>query len=167
MLLEQGLPTEDVDALTIKIIEKRRVNEMEKHIIDEQTGWEYELKGEQYYPTGRVMRDGRLQPETVDEDNGPEKEIFIGVWGQRHLRYIREHNKRLYFDLFVSGRLSSYLAEIEAQAEDMFFRVVEEISAREGVTETLKLNNQMAWVQSSNNIYEQAMEIVNHELIYT
>ena len=108
-----------------------------------------------------------MQPETVDEDNGPEKEIFIGVWGQRHLRYIREHNKRLYFDLFVSGRLSSYLAAIEAQAEDMFFRVVEEISAREGVTETLKSNNQMAWVQSSNNIYEQAMEIVNHELIYT
>ncbi len=139
---------------------------MEKTIIDERTGWEYELKGEQYYPTGRVMRDGRLQPEMVDEDNGPEKEIFIGVWGQRHLRYIREHNKGLYLELFVSGRLNAYLAEIDAQAEDMFFRAVKEMSAREGVTETLKASDQMAWVQRSNSIRARATEIVNAELIY-
>ena len=139
---------------------------MEKHIIDEQTGWEYELKGEQYYPTGRVMRDGRLQPEMVDEDNGPEKEIFIGVWGQRHLRYIREHNKGLYLELFVSGRLNAYLAEIDAQAEDMFFRAVKEMSAREGVIETLKASDQMAWGQRSNSIRARATEIVNAELIY-
>lgn len=139
---------------------------MEKIMIDERTGWEYELKGEQYYPTGRVMRDGRLQPETVDEDNGPEKEIFIGVWGQRHLQYILEHNKRLFFDLFVSGRLNVYLAEIDAQAEDMFFRVVKEMSAREGVTEALKASDQMAWVQRSNSIRARATKIVNTELIY-
>ena len=139
---------------------------MKKIIIDERTGWEYELKGEQYYPTGRVMRDGRLQPEMVDEDNGPEKEIFIGVWGQRHLRYIREHNKGLYLELFVSGRLNAYLAEIDAQAEDMFFRAVKEMSAREGVTETLKASDQMAWGQRSNSIRARATEIVNAELIY-
>ena len=139
---------------------------MEKTIIDERTGWEYELKGEQYYPTGRVMRDGRLQPEMVDEDNGPEKEIFIGVWGQRHLRYIREHNKGLYLELFVSGRLNAYLAEIDAQAEDMFFRAVKELSAREGVIETLKASDQMAWGQRSNSIRARATEIVNAELIY-
>ena len=139
---------------------------MEKTIIDERTGWEYELKGKQYYPTGRVMRDGRLQPEMVDEDNGPEKEIFIGVWGQRHLRYIREHNKGLYLELFVSGRLNAYLAEIDAQAEDMFFRAVKELSAREGVIETLKASDQMAWGQRSNSIRARATEIVNAELIY-
>lgn len=136
---------------------------MEKYILDERNGSEYE----QYYPTGRVIRDGKLQPETVDEDNGPEKEIFIGIWGQRHLRYIREHNKRLYFDLFVSGRLNAYLAEINAQADDMFFRVVKEMSAREGVTEALKASDQIAWVQQSNNIRERATEFINHELIYT
>lgn len=138
---------------------------MEKHIIDERTGWEYELKGEQCYPTGRRMRDGRLQPETEDEDNGSEKEKPVGVWGQRHLRYIREHNKRLYYDLFVSGRLNAYLAEINAQAEDMFFRVAKEMSAREGVNEALKAKDQMRWTGLMNNIRNCATEIVNQEII--
>ena len=140
---------------------------MERYIIDERNGWEYELKGEQYYPTGRVMQDGKLQPETVDEENEPENEIFIGVWGLRHLRYIREHNKGLSFDLFVSGRLSTYLAEIDAQAENMFFRLVKEMSVREGVTEAMKTDDQMHWVGSMNNIQDCAREIVNRELIFT
>ena len=145
---------------------------MEKIMIDERTGWEYELIGEQYYPTGRVMRDGRLQPETVDadseteKDNEPEKEIIIGVWAQRHLRYIKQYKKNLYFDLYFSGRLNGYLAEIEAQAEDMFFRVVKEMAAREGVTEALKAENQILWVQRCNSIHNRAREIVNAELIY-
>ena len=145
---------------------------MEKIMIDERTGWEYELIGEQYYPTGRVMRDGRLQPETVDtddepeKDNWPEKDIIIGVWAQRHLRYLKAYKKNLYFELYVSGRLNGYLAEIEAQAEDMFFRVVKEMAAREGVTEALKVSDQMAWVQQSNSIRTRATEIVNTELIY-
>ena len=145
---------------------------MEKIMIDERTGWEYELIGEQYYPTGRVMRDGRLQPETVDadseteKDNEQEKEIIIGVWAQRHLRYIKQYKKNLYFDLYVSGRLNGYLAEIEAQAEDMFFRVVKEMAAREGVTEALKAENQILWVQRCNSIHNRAREIVNAELIY-
>ena len=140
---------------------------MEKTIIDERNGWEYELIGEQYYPTGRVIRDGRMQPETVDAGDEPEEEKYIGVWAQRHLRYIKQHKKNLYFELYVSGRLNGYLAEIEAQAEDMFFRLVKEMAAQEGVTEKLKAENQMAWVQRMNNIRERATEIVNRELIFT
>ena len=144
---------------------------MEKTIIDERTGWEYELIGEQYYPTGRMMLDGRLQPETVDADDEPEKENgpeeqYIGVWAQRHLRYIKQFKKNLYFDLFVSGRLNGYLAEIEVQAEDMFFRVIKEMSVQEGITEALKAENQMRWVGLMNNIQNRAREIVNRELIF-
>ena len=139
---------------------------MEKMIIDERTGWEYELQG-YYYPTGRVMRDGRMQPETVEkEDNKPEAKTSIGVWGQRHLRYIQKHRKKLYFELYVSGQLNSYLAEIETQAEEMFLRLVNDLSEQEDITETLKENNQMIWVQRSNNIYDRAREIVNNEIIY-
>lgn len=118
------------------------------------------------------MRDGRLQPETVDaddepeNDHGPKEETIIGVWAQRHLRYIKQHKRKLYLDLFVSGGLNGYLAEIEAQAEDMFFRVVKEMAARDGVTEALKAENQILWVQCCNNIHNRAREIVSAELIY-
>ena len=145
---------------------------MEKMIIDERNGWEYELIGEQYYPTGRVMKDGYLQPETVDADNGseedsePKEEKYIGVWAQRHQRYIKRHKKNLYFELYVSGRLNEYLVEIEAQADDMFFRVVKEMSAQEGVTEAQKAEDQLIWVQRKNNICERAREIVNTELVF-
>ena len=97
---------------------------MEKTIIDERTGWEYELKGDYYYPTGRVIRNGALTPSELPEDNGPEEEKPIGVWGQRHQRYIQQYKKSLYFDLFVSGKLNAYLADINAQAEDSFSRLV-------------------------------------------
>ena len=140
---------------------------MEKTIIDEWNGWEYKLIGEQYYPTGCVMKDGRLQPETADGDNEREEEKYIGVWAQRHLRYIKQHKKNLYFELYGSGRLNGYLAEIEAQAEDMFFRLVKEMAAREGVTEAMKADDQMQWVGSMNNIQDRAREIVNRELIFT
>ncbi len=139
---------------------------MEKTIIDERNGWEYELIGEQYYPTGRVIRDGRMQPETVDAGDEPEEEKYIGVWAQRHLRYIKQHKKNLYFELYVSGRLNGYLAEIEAQAEDMFFRLVKELAAREGVTEALNAEDQMRWVGLMNNIQNCARDIVNWELIF-
>ena len=140
---------------------------MEKIMIDERTGWEYELIGEQYYPTGRVMRDGRLDPKMVDADYEPKKEKPIGVWAQRHLRYIKQYKKNLYFDLFLSRWLNGYLAEIEAQAEDMFFRLVKEMSVREGVMEAMKAEDQMHWVRSMNNIQNRAREIVNRELIFT
>ena len=108
---------------------------MKKTIIDVLTGWEYELKGAQYYPTGRVMKNGFMTPSEIPEDNEPEMEKNIGVWGQRHLRYIRQFNKQLYLDLYMSGTLNTCLAEIDAQAEDFFFRTVKEMAAREGVTE--------------------------------
>ena len=138
---------------------------MEKKIIDERTGWEYELIGEQYYPTGRVMRNGVLTPESVD--NGPGEEMPIGIWGKRHLNYIRQHNKPLYLELALSGELNTYLADVDARAEDLFLRAVKEMAARDGVTEKLKAEDQMAWVQRMNNLRERATEIVNQELIFT
>ena len=139
---------------------------MEKTIIDERTGWEYELIGEQYYPTGRVMRNSVLTPSEPPEDNRPGEEKSIGIWGQRHLCYIRQYKKSLYFELFVSGKLNTYLADINVQAENSFSRLVKEMAAQEGVTEKLKAENQMAWVQRMNNVWERAMEIVNRELIF-
>ena len=138
---------------------------MEKTIIDERTGWEYELIGDQYYPTGRRMKNGRLQPETVDADNGSE-DPYIGVWAQRHLRYIKQYKKSLYLELYVPGQLNGYLAEIETQAEDLFFRAVKEMSVREGVTEALKVNDQMLWVQRMNNVRNRAEEKVNNEIVF-
>ena len=139
---------------------------MEKMIIDERTGWEYELIGEQYYPTGRVMRNGVLTPSELPEDNGPGEEKPIGVWGRRHLRYIRQFKKSLYLDLFLSGKLNAYLADVNAQADDMFARLVIEMAACEGVNEQLKAEAQMRWVGLMNSIRNRAMEIVNHELIF-
>ncbi len=138
---------------------------MGKKTIDERTGWEYELIGEQYYPTGRVMRNGVLTPEEKPEENEPEEEYAVGVWGQRHLNYIRQKKKSLYLDLYMSGRLNAYLADVDAQAEDTFFRLVKEMAAREGVTEKLKAEDQMRWVGLMNNIRNSAAEIVNRELI--
>ena len=140
---------------------------MEKTIIDDRTGWEYELIGEQYYPTGRVMRNRALTPSELPDDNEPGEKKPIGVWGQRHLRYIRQYKKSLYLDLFMSGTLNAYLADINAQAEDLFSRVVKEMAAREGVTEKLKEKEQMRWVEMMNNIRNRATEIVNTEIIYT
>ena len=138
-----------------------------KVIIDERTGWEYELKGEQYYPTGRVMKNGIMVPDEFPEDNEPADEPrAFGVWAQRHLQYIRQNRKRLYLDLYMAGSLNVYLAEIEAQAEDLFSRLVKEMATREGVTEKLKAEEQMRWVGMMNNIRNSAAEIVNNELIF-
>lgn len=98
----------------------------------------------------------------AEKENKP-----IGVWGQQHLRYLKQHRKVLYTTLLTSGKLDSYLADIDKQAEDMFLRLVEQMAKREGVTEQLKAENQMEWVCRMNNIRSRAMEIVNDELIYT
>ena len=90
----------------------------------------------------------------------------VGVWVQRHLRYLKQHRKVLYTNLLTSGKLNSYLADIDKQAEDMFLRLVKQMSEREGVGEQLKAENQMEWVRAMNNIRHKAMEIVNHEVIY-
>ena len=140
---------------------------MEKTIIDECSGWEYELKGEQYYPTGRVVKNGVMTPAEMPEENAPEEEsCSLGIWAQQHLNYIRRHKKSLYLDLYMSGRLNAYLAEINAQAEDLFLRTVKEMAVSEGVTEKLKAEDQMEWVGRMNNIRNRAEEIVSRELIF-
>ena len=90
----------------------------------------------------------------------------IGVWGQRHLRYLKQHRRVLYTNLLTSGKLNSYLVNIDKQAEDMFLRLVEQMAEREGVTEQLKAENQMEGIGRMNSIRSRAMEIVNAELIY-
>ena len=89
----------------------------------------------------------------------------IGIWGQRHARYLKQHRKILYYNLLTSGKLNSYLADIDKQAEEMYFRLVKQMAEREGVTEQLKAENQMEWVRRMNNIRNIAAEIINHELI--
>ena len=124
---------------------------MEKVIYDEKNGLWYELQGYYYIPCLKL----------------PEKEQqTIGIWGQRHLRYIKQNRKVLYLNLLTSGKLNSYLVEIDQQAEDMFFRLVKQMAEREGVSETLKAENQMEWVQRINSIRNRAIEIVNTGIIY-
>ena len=125
---------------------------MEKHIYNEQTGISYTLHGDYYLP------DLALPEE--------EKGVEIGVWGQRHLRYIKQNRKVLYLNLLTSGKLNGYLADLDKQAEEMFSRLVKQMAEREGVTEKLKVDNQMEWVGRMNNIRSRATEIVNADLIY-
>lgn len=139
---------------------------MEKHIIDERTGWEYELHGDYYYPTGRVMRNGVMTPGELPEDNDPEEEIPVGVWGMRHKAFLKENRRAFYSLKIAEGAFQRYLAEIDRQAEDMFLRLVNEMAAQEGVTEQLKAEDQMEWVRRMNGISQVTTEIVNHELIY-
>ena len=93
--------------------------------------------------------------------------VEIGIWGKRHLKYIEHHRPILYTNLLTSCKLSAYLADIDEQAENMFFRLVKQFAEKESVTEQLKAENQMLWVRKMNNIRNQATEIVNNELIYT
>ncbi len=98
----------------------------------------------------------------------PEEETEpIGIWGQRHLRYLKQHRKILYTNLLTSGKLNSHLAEIDKQATDMCFRLVKQLAEKECVTEQLKAENQMEWVARMNNIRNRAIEIVNTDLIFT
>lgn len=124
---------------------------MNKHITDEKTGISYTLQGDYYLP---------------DLVLPPEEEQPIGIWGQRHLRYIRQHKRLLYSNLLTSVKLNSYLADIDRQAEEMFFRLVKQMAERESITEKLKADNQMEWVGKMNAIREAATEIVNNDLIY-
>lgn len=96
-----------------------------------------------------------------------EKQANIGVWGMRHKRFLRENHRVLYANLMTSGKLVAYLNDIEQQATAMFLQLVKELAENENVTEELKAENQMLWVQKMNNIRNRATEIVNAELIYT
>lgn len=125
---------------------------MKQHFTDEKTGISYTLQGDYYLPDLKLPVEEK-QP--------------IGVWGQRHLRYIKQHRKAFYTNLLTSGKLNSYLADIDRQAEEMFSRLVKKLAEKEYLTEQLKADNQMAWVGRMNNIRSRAMEIINEELIYS
>ena len=95
-----------------------------------------------------------------------EEQRFIGVWGQRHLRYLKEYRRGVYLNLLTSGRLNDYLAGIEEQAQKRFERIVEQMAESEGITKRLKATDQVAWVGEMNNIWSRARAVVNAELIY-
>lgn len=95
-----------------------------------------------------------------------EEEKPIGIWGQRHLRYIKEHKRLFYVNMLTSGKLNSYLADINEQAEELFFRMVKQLAEKEGITEELKSADQIAWVGAMNNIQARAREIVYTDIIY-
>ena len=125
---------------------------MEQYIYNEQNGLWYELRGNYYIPC--------LELPTENEER------HIGVWGQRHLRYIREHKKALYTSLLTNGKLQSYLADVEEQAQELFDRLMKQRTEREGITETLKADNQMEWVQRMNALRSAVIETVNAEVIF-
>lgn len=124
---------------------------MEKYKYDENNGLWYELQGNYYLPCLKL-------PE--------EEQVHIGIWGQRHLNYLRENKRVLLSSLQLSGKLNSYLADIDKQAEYMCSRLVKQMAEREDITEQLKAENQMEWVRQMNNLRNRANEIVLHELIY-
>lgn len=123
---------------------------MEKFITDERTGLKYELVGDYYL---------------IADDDEPE-ECPIGIWGQRHLRYLKQHHKTVYAELLTSGKLSSYLANLNEQAGEMFSRLVKELAEKNGITETLKAENQMLWVQLMNAARKTATELVQADIIF-
>lgn len=92
--------------------------------------------------------------------------VEIGIWGRRHERYIKQYHKIRYFNLLTSCNLTAYLADIDREATEMYNRLIQQFSKQEGITEQLKAENQMMWVQRMNNICNRAMEIVNNELIF-
>ena len=124
---------------------------MDKYIYDEKNGLWYALQGDYYLPCLKLPK---------------EESRHIGIWGKRHLRYLKQHRKVLYSELLISGKLNDYLADINEQAEEMFSRLVKQLAEKEGLTEVLKAENQMLWVQKMNNIRTAAMEVVSNDLIY-
>ena len=120
----------------------------------------FEKQGGTYTQVGDYMLPDLLPAEE-------EKESNIGVWGMRHKRYLKQNHKVCYYNLLTSGKLNSYLADIEQQAQQLFLRQVKDLAEKENITEKLKSENQMLWVQKMNNIRNQATEIVNAEIIYT
>ena len=124
---------------------------MDKYIYDEKNGLWYELQGDYYLPCLKLPK---------------EESRHIGIWGKRHLRYLKQHRKVLYSELLISGKLNNYLADLNEQAEELFSRLVKQLAEKEGLTEALKAENQMLWVQKMNNIHNAAMEVVSNDLIY-
>ena len=123
---------------------------MEKFNTDERTGLRYELVGDYYLIAG---------------DDEPEEQHTIGIWGQRHLRYLKEHRRVLYANLLTTDKLNGYLADVNQQAEEIFARLTKQMAAAEGITEGLKTTDQMKWVRWMNSIRNRATDIVNSEII--
>ena len=124
---------------------------MEKYKFDKNNGLWYESQGDYYLPCLKL-------PE--------EEQAHIGIWGQRHLRYLKKHHRVCYANLLTSGKLNGYLVDIDRQAEEMFFRLVNQMAEAEGITEKLKAANSMEWVRKLNSIRYRAVEITTSELIY-
>ena len=124
---------------------------MEKYIYNEQNGLWYELQGDYYIPC--LVLD--------EEDTQP-----IGMWGRKHLRYIKEHRPLIYTTLLLSGKMNSHLAKIDNRATEMYDLLMKQLAEKEGITEQLKAQNQMAWVGAMNNTRNAAEEIVNAEVIF-
>ena len=124
---------------------------MDKYIFDESNGLWYELQGDYYIPC-LILSEEETQP--------------IGLWGQRHKQYLKEHRHIVYTTMLIDGTLNRYLADINQQAEQMFHRLIDEMAQKQGVTEQLKAENQMEWVQQMNACKAQAEEIVKFDLIY-
>jgi hypothetical protein len=124
---------------------------MDKYIYNEKNGLWYEVQGDYDHPCLKLPK---------------EESRHIGIWGQRHLRYLKQHRKGLYSELLISGKLNDYLADLNEQAEELFPRLVKQLAEKEGVTEAIKAENQMLWVQRMNSIRSAAMEVVSNDLIY-
>jgi len=124
---------------------------VEKYKFDENNGLWYELQGDYYLPCLKL-------PE--------EEQAYIGIWGQRHRRHLKEYHRVRYANLLTSGKLNGYLVDIDRQAEEMFERLIKQMAEREGVTEQLKAANSIEWVRKMNSIRGRAVEITNSELIY-
>ena len=125
---------------------------MKRFVTDERTGLKYELVGDYYLIAG---------------EDGPEEDQPIGIWGQRHLRYLKEHHRVRYANLLTSGALNAYLADIDRQTENLFLRLEKQMADAEDITETLKADDQMEWVRRMNSCRDRASEIVYHQVIYT
>lgn len=124
---------------------------MEKYIYDENNGLWYELQGDYYIPCLKLP---------------DEEQIEIGIWGQRHLEYIKHHRKGFYTSLVIGCELNRYLADVNKQSEEMFDTLISQYKTNEGITEQLKVENQMEWVHRMNNICHRAKEIIYNRLIY-
>ena len=125
---------------------------MANRIYDENNGLWYERQGDYYLPCLSITKE-EAQP--------------IGLWGQRHLRYIKEYKRVLYSNLLISGKLNEYLADIDKQAEEIFIHLIKQTVEREGINEQLKAENQLLWVQKMNSIRSRAEEVMDREIIYT
>ena len=125
---------------------------MDRYIYDEKNGLWYELQGDYYLPCLKLPN---------------EESRHIGIWGQRHLRYLKQHRKVLYSELLISGTLNDYLADLNEQAEKLFSRLVKQMEKAEGINEQLKAADFMAWINKMNNIRNRAIETVDSEIIYT